>query len=458
MHLRVDAEDLRRARPYGRELNSPVSPIGFHKMATSPIATWAGAAAIFMSISRIHQYLTPLGRISAPAIASILSLVLILRTARKWRPRDLRRHWIPKYLGIITFIAVVGVPFALYPGRAFSFLHAYFLRTLLLALIAWAISRTPEGAKFMARTLAVSGLSAVVLALVEGRTDSSGRLSGVATYDPNDLALIAVVTLPLTVYWITDRGSRLGKLLILAIPMILWVILESESRGGFLGLAAVTVGFLYLGFSRAPRRIRKMSQILLAGVILALPFTPSSYVERISSITDQSDYNWNSPRGRVQVWKRGMGYALSNPILGVGLNNFNTAEGRMSEEGQRRAEQNLGWKWSTAHNSFVQLTAELGLIAGVLFIFLFLRSTILLLGTAFRPSTQTSPIEMLAPFLGLSLIGYSVAGFFLSFAYYDIVYVLLALASAVLLSLSNEKKAVLHARNRDISRSPTIGS
>jgi O-antigen ligase len=107
-----------------------------------------------------------------------------------------------------------------------------------------------------------------------------------------------------------------------------------------------------------------------------------------------------------------MKYAISNPILGVGVGCFSEAEGAsLTEAG-------LHGKWSNAHNAYVQAFAELGLPGGVLFVTLIvlsLRSALKL--TAVSPTARKRP-ELVRPELAGSIIGLAVSAVFLSFAYF----------------------------------------
>jgi O-antigen ligase len=286
------------------------------------------------------------------------------------------------------------------------------------------------------------------LALWRGRHDGSGRLLAAATYDPNDMALILNVAMPLALWWFYDRGSR-GRFLGLAVlPLLVYVSFEANSRGGFLGLGAILVAFLYIGMSGRVQRLRKVALTTVILTVLAIPVLPSSVLERITSIADSGDYNMNSPRGRWNIWKRGLGYAATHPLTGVGIANFSTAEGHLSDEAAARG--GSGWKWSTAHNSYLQALAELGFAGGIIFFLLIGRTakTLITWRAPPRPGGQADPlVDLLPPFLGMSFAGYAVSGFFLSFAYTDCAYYLLALALATLMRAERATAdAMLQAR------------
>src|SRR2546428_8192071 len=124
---------------------------------------------------------------------------------------------------------------------------------------------------------------------------------------------------------------------------------------------------------------------------------------------------------------------LQNPIFGVGANNFGPAEGILSPFADRQ-QFGIGVRWSAPHNSFVQAGAELGVPGLVMFIglissaFVALRRSDLGSGARLGP-TQASPD--LTQAITASLIGFVVGAFFLSLAYSEILYTLVALGVGV---------------------------
>lgn len=413
-------------------------------------ARWAVALAVWLCVSKFHGYLPILITIKAPLLTSMFGLFCVFACARDWRPGDLTRHWIPRAILVIVIAALGGIPTGIYPGNSLTFFLNGLLRTLLLATAVFAIARTPAGAAFMARTVAVSCLTAAALALILGRQDSAGRLMGAFAYDPNDLALIGAVGIPLVVWWWIDKRNRLRTpVLLIGLPLLLNVILKSDSRGGFLAMIGVVLGFIFLGLGKMDRRVKKAGLIVGLGIVAAAPFFPARFYDRLATINDENDYNRTSPRGRKQVWMRGIGYALEYPIFGVGIANFNSAEGRLSAIGRERAERKQGWKWSAAHSSYVQALAEMGFTGGPAFIVLVVGSTAGLI-TLHRRRRTSDPLP---PFLALALLAFAIAGAFLSWAYYDLPYVLFALACATLMMYRPPPRAI----RRQDARLPSDG-
>src|SRR5258708_30859415 len=126
-----------------------------------------------------------------------------------------------------------------------------------------------------------------------------------------------------------------------------------------------------------------------------------------------------------------MAYMAQNPVLGVGAMNFQVAEGTISPMG-RRQEYGVGVRWGAAHNTFVQVGAELGIPGLLLFVGL--------LGSAFvslrrvapdaaRVASQR-PVARLAQSLMAAMGGVAGGGFFLSLPHPPLLFCPLSAAAA----------------------------
>lgn len=401
------------------------------------------ALSIFFAVSKIHGYFVILVKLRLVFLLMGAVVILLVMNADRWRPDQLMKQRIPQAIAIITTFAVAGLPFSIGPGRGFMFLRESFLTTLVMAVSAWALARSPRGMRLLAKTLAMAGAATCLMAILVGNQDSAGRLSGAFTYDPNDLALIVTVTIPLLIWWSVEGAKRARIVPLLFIPVLLWVLIQTGSRGGFLGTATVVLGLVIISSRRAPRRLRRIGMAATVIAIAATPLLPRSYTERMTTILAEDDYNMTSPTGRKQVWLRGLGYAAQYPVFGVGIANFNWAEGTISSLARNR-DPGEGIKFSTAHNSYVLVLAELGIVAGAVFSIMILRATWGLLFWHRRRRTFLPPydsLRALPPLFGLSFAGFAVSAFFLSFSYYDILYVMLALASCILAASAREGRA-----------------
>jgi O-antigen ligase len=392
------------------------------------------ALVVFLNITRIASIYPVLAAAEIPLLLTGLSGVVIAAQATRWKPRDLTRHWIPKLVMVVLLFAILGIPLALHRYASFKFLTHDFAQSLLGGVLVFGVARTAVGRRLMAKTLVISGLVTGLLAVLYSKSDSSGRLRGAATYDPNDLALIIVMTLPLLIWWFFDNKSKLRWIAIVALPMMFSVILRTDSRGGFLGMVAILAGLIFVGMTGRVREVRRIAMTGIALATIGFLALPATYMERMSTMGEEIDNK--SPTGRISVWKRGMGYAFDNPLLGVGIGNFGRAEGILSEYSQSK--DGRGVKWSTAHSSYVEAWATIGLIGGTAFILVILRATFALM--LWRPpqSLRDPAQRMLAPMLGLTLAAFAVGGAFLSWAFMSPPYYLLGFGTALLLVAAND--------------------
>ena len=204
----------------------------------------------------------------------------------------------------------------------------------------------------------------------------------------------------------------------------------SGSRGGFLAMLAVGT-FVVVRFTGIPLRWRVMATALVAVVVLGT--ASRQYWDQMGTIVSDADYNRTGETGRLQIWSRGIGYMLERPLFGVGPDNFGVAEGTLSPFAKRQ-QYGIGVRWSAAHNSFVQVGAELG-VPGLAFYVALLAATFAALRRATRRQRHAAEIDSrgleLTQALTAALLGFVVGSFFLSLAYSEMLYTLIALSTAM---------------------------
>lgn len=329
-------------------------------------------------------------------------------------------------LGIVVLVAL-SIPGGLNPGRSLTFLLKDYARSVILMLLIAASIRGLADVRRLA-WVQIAGLTLCALAILNNaEVGSEGRLSTEHTYyDPNDLATLIVCTLPLVLYLWRRPTRLLGRLALAAVTVFLMATLgETGSRGGFLGFVVVA-GYLLLRFSGISRAKRVGAVAVL--VVMLVGLASDRYFERIETILHPSaDYNWSgkSETGRMEIWKRGVEYMLSHPALGVGAANFERAEGTLSPEARERQRYGRSFRWSTAHNSFIQIGAELGVMGLVLLVALF-ADGFRVLGRVRR--WRAGEATVLAQVLTACLLGFVVTAIFLSQAYSAYLYALLGMA------------------------------
>ena len=363
-----------------------------------------------------------------------------------------------KFVMLLLAISVVTVPIAVWPGGSFDYLTGSYIKTILLFLMVYWLCRSlPDvrrimwGACLALTVLVLTGVLSgslarppeVVTPVNEYEVEKQWQFAS-KTYDPNDLALVLVMTMPLCLFLWSTAG-KMGKGLIISMMLInLYGIVLTQSRGGFLAL--LVVGGLIMKRSMMSRS-QKTAIVVLAVVVFGA-LAGKAYWDRIETIWNpQTEYD-RTAGGRTDIWKTGVMLFVTHP-WGVGLNGFNYAEG-LSHGGKG--------KWSSPHNMFIQVAVELGLAGLIVFILLLKHSILQLRGiqrtvdvragprklgarigrTAELPTVSftgqgkdgddTQQVLLLAASLEICLIGYAVGGFFLSLAYAGLPYAVLAMS------------------------------
>ncbi|MGH7688937.1 MAG: O-antigen ligase family protein [Gemmatimonadaceae bacterium] len=388
------------------------------------------AAALLAYVWRI-QDLFPIVDHLKPVtlVTGLFFLILFLDTRLQADILDVARRPPGIFAVTVLILASVGIPTSLWAGMSFDIVTKVLLPSVVVALgIGAAVRRTVDAYRF-STVHVIGALIFSLVVLTRFNVGPDGRLGDLIYYDANGLGLIIVCALPLA-EWCASHGERLGVriLALAALPVFLITIVKTGSRGAFLGLVAVLTYSIFANRS-APVR-RRLGLGLFAGILL-LVFAGGTYWTMMNTILHPTqDYNWvgKSEGGRMDVWKRGIGYMLQHPITGVGAGAFPVAEGTISAlAGQQQY--GIGLKWSAAHSSFVQVGAELGfpgIIAYLAFLFVGFRRArrIVVLGLAASDLRTAAMGDALAA----SLLGYMVSGFFLSEGYSALPYSVIGIA------------------------------
>jgi O-antigen ligase len=184
--------------------------------------------------------------------------------------------------------------------------------------------------------------------------DAEIRFSG-SEMDENELALTLALGLP--VAWLlatSPINGRLEQLRRLAnyvyLPAGIFAIVLTGSRMGLFAIIPAAL-FVLLRLPRLKLPSRIVISTALAGAFLFLyPHVPSGTLERLATI--ESSIASADLGGRVAIWREGIGSFVKHPVLGVGGGAFEGAVPRTRAE---------------AHNIFLSIVVELGIIGLALF-------------------------------------------------------------------------------------------
>ena len=387
----------------------------------------AVATYILIGVSNIQLLFPFLSPLRLGLLSAVGSLGLFMANGLRARRAKWLSDPVTKALVFLLVWSAITVPFALHRGLAFEFVKVGFSRTVLLYIV---ILGSIRGFKDLERLVFVHFVGIVLycfytLAFTSITTATARVEHIVGNYDPNDFATFAVSGAPLALYFFAGFHPLWKRALAVAgLALIATGVVLSGSRGGFLALIAAGTYILFR-YDSIPLRARVGSVIvaLLAMVAIA----SDDYWARIATIFSvEEDYNVTAEVGRTKIWKRGVGYALRYPVLGVGIGNFPYAEATISPLVDAQSGQ-VG-RFLAPHNSFVQVMAETGFVGIGLFLFILAMT---LHGLRVHGPAMTAALPRAGPMgqaLAASLIGLIAGIFFLSHGYSSMVYSVVALS------------------------------
>ena len=160
--------------------------------------------------------------------------------------------------------------------------------------------------------------------------------------------------IPMTVLLALSMGKKKNKIILFLIAFFIVVgVIFTKSRGGFLGLLAIAVGFIY--FSK-----QKVKMMAVMGIFLGLILLISGdiYLSHISTIT-HGIHGSRSSSDRYLGLLNGISMMIKRPILGVGIGCYAEARSRY-----------FGY-YFYSHNLYGELFGELGLASIVWFLWVY---------------------------------------------------------------------------------------
>ena len=236
-----------------------------------------------------------------------------------------------------------------------------------------------------------------------GTTSIAGRVRyrGILQ-DPNELALAISVAWGLSFGLLgVGRRRRLTKLFVAVSGLVTGVcVVYTQSRGGMLVLLTVIGVYMLWRFGRKGA---------LVGGVLALALVVVS-----SAGSGRKDADKSSEE-RVEAWSTAVDLFKSNPVTGVGGDQFTKHH------------------YLTAHNSYLLVAAELGL-PGMFFwlaiLYLSLKSSFLI-SMRYRGDPDAAEAVRLSDALFGALCGLAVGSFFLSLSYHAVMWIMFGLSGAL---------------------------
>ncbi len=411
--------------------------IGFGILAISDLTAGLIAFALLAFFALTPGAIGSL--ISAQAASLVLAFSWLARIATRNAPSSLfwSRHPVISWLAV-AFLAWVALSslWAQDSSDTFAVLVQYGLDALLFLIVFEGV-RAPAHAKGLLAALVAGGAIAAGYGIVAApnvsdlasnptAASSLDRLRGTIA-DPNQLAAVLVVALVLALALAAVTRSPARRLLLIgAASLALVSVFLTASRGGIVGLIAAMVTAIVLARGRRWAAIAGVMAIVAASVVYIGLFDPG--VANRYSTSDGGN-------GRTDIWKVGWRMVEAHPVRGVGAGNFRDVSGQylLTEPGAITASDQIIDEPHFAHNVYLEVLAELGIVGLTLFGALVVAS----IGTGVRAArgfarAGDASMELLSRAVVVALVSLLAMDFFLSDQFSKQLWLLLALCPALL--------------------------
>ncbi len=368
------------------------------------------------------------GAISLPKVAGVLLGVSWLATVASRRDEQLydARPFFT-YL-LVLFLAWHGVSLGWAEDRdaAIESLTRY-APNLVLLPIAYAAIRSERHLRWvvvaMAGAAVISGALSV-LGPADPTASSYERATGLAG-GANELAAALVVGIALCIALALTTRSPLVRLALGAgAGLCVLGLFLSLSRGGLVALGAALVASVLIGG-------RWRGRMLVGAALVALICV--GYFATVASLPARERVlEVGGGTGRTDLWTVGWRMVEDRPVVGIGAGNFEVASIHyLLEPGAITSDEFIISQPKVAHNTFLEVLAETGVVGGILFAGI-LGAVLWWMLSAARTFARLGDVrtELLMRGLFVATIGYLVAGMFISANYQKLLWLLLALGPA----------------------------
>ena len=257
----------------------------------------------------------------------------------------------------------------------------------------------------------------------------TGRGIGGFLADENDFCMTMNMIIPFSFFLAMNASGGKKIYYIVLTGLFLFVIILSNSRGGFVGLIAA---FIYCWL----RTKRKLLTAFIMGVltIFAVVASPPAYWDRVRSITEEGA-DKGTGEERVYTWKIGWHMFLDNPIIGVGQGNFPWVFGKYEFQvtGSKDPFYGRSVGGRAAHSIYFTMLPELGILGTCIFfgmVYYTFKDLKTIKDSIFKKNNKvlkkmSDKLFYLSLALEGALVSYLVSGAFISTLYYPNLWILM---------------------------------
>lgn len=258
---------------------------------------------------------------------------------------------------LFTAWAILALPFSHWRSESLSQLVNVWLKSLAAFFIITGLTKDFFDSQ---KTFSAIGWAAIVATVIMKMTDRiiGERLTSVGSLgNSNEAAFHIMFGMPFVILLIY-RVKPILKIPLIAVAILSLVLsVKTASRAGLVMAGAlVLVALLKVSFANRVKILAIAAIALLVGALtvnkVALERYKTMFGDTDSSMEAQSARE--SAESRKYLLKEGIELTYSHPLFGVGMGVFAPAAAELSAS---RGERSL---WLVSHNSYVQVSSELG--------------------------------------------------------------------------------------------------
>jgi putative inorganic carbon (HCO3(-)) transporter len=390
------------------------------------------------------------GTLSVPKLLGLVLLLswlaLVTSGEREHRERIFSHPGFILVLLVFVGWVAISAAWAESPSAAVEAFTRY-LPNAMLFLVVFAGVRTREQLLWVVGALVVGAFIGAAYGLVSPvPVDEEGRLSG-ALGNANETAasLVAGGALAAALA-MALRGKPILRLAsAIVVPLCAMAVFLTASRGGLVALATALIVAVFL----APGRRRAAAfglglAVVLGAVVYFGALAPAAARERVTQLSGGT--------GRTDIWKVGWRMVEDQPVRGIGAGNFEVSSIHyLIAPGALIRDDFIVDTPKVAHNTYLNVLAELGVIGLAMFLGIIgfsIACALKAIGVAAKAGDRQ--VEILARAIVVVLAALLAADFFGSRQYSKQLWLLMALCP-VLLEISRAEWAARRASPEDAS-------
>ena len=189
------------------------------------------------------------------------------------------------------------------------------------------------------------------------------RTVGIEGFDQNEFAAMLIIPLMVAFSLYNFHKNKPFQALLLFVMFACFLgALSTVSRGFVVSVATAFATLLIL----EPNK-KKMIAVLVIAFLVSSPYFLKRYGDRVGSMEFEITKTYEAPIGRLGIWYIGVEIFKNYPIWGVGVGGFPVA---FNEEIVKDPARIKFWKYGrAAHNDYLQILCELGIIGFILWMF-----------------------------------------------------------------------------------------